>query len=342
MLGMIDRDEYIKEYKKLTDDIIYNEKLPMVTSILDYANKGKADKKLQHVFDFFDDEEEFSNLVKRKTAQFSQEDSDEFIASVISANISDISEAGSIYKKLMATGDTYRICGKDCGSVGREVELPIDEEYFNYNIKNFFITVERGDKDFMAFYSYDEFVQCMKELEVNKIWIRTPMTCKHRYKHGVCKWCAGELPEGVQNIGVFSTLMITEVATQTALSSMNKGVKENPNELLTKRFDIKEPTLKDFYEWAEKILEDLTSDRVERRYFEIALMGRLHYKKDKETGKEEIKVAFLEHPNTDNYFGEFIYRPTKSNMSKILKVREFNDESLKTQIAFNTYKKRKI
>lgn len=261
---MIDREEYMKTCREQAKNVLEHEELPMVTEILEFTNKEKVSKNLQHVFDFFDDEEEFSELVNRKDLSFSEKESQEFIDTVIAANITDISRSGLIYKMLMACGDNLRILGnKDCNSKGREMTLPIDEETFNYEIRNSYVNL--GDIDemvllmldtdskvgngLMMFDDYKDFLETTQMCGLkdgDKIHVRTPMTCVHHTRRGCCPVCAGKLPENTQNIGAFATLMITEVATQNALSSMNKGTKENVNTLLTKKSDgVK--TIKDYY-----------------------------------------------------------------------------------------------
>ena len=54
----IDRKEYIKEYHDMAGKLIFNEKLPLINDILDFATKGKTNDRLQHVFGFFGDEDE--------------------------------------------------------------------------------------------------------------------------------------------------------------------------------------------------------------------------------------------------------------------------------------------
>lgn len=349
---MIDREEYIRKYKSQAKNVLEHEELPMVSEILDYTNNGKVSKNLQHVFDFFDDKEEFTDLVTRKNLSFSEQESSEFIDTVIAANITDISRSGLIYKMLMACGDNLRILGdKDCGSKGRELTLPIDEETFNYEVRNSYVDLgeieemvlamlQTGDKvgnGLLMFDSYQDFIDTINLCELkdgDTIHVRTPMTCVHHLRRGCCPVCAGKLPEKTQNIGAFATLMITEVATQNALSSMNKGTKVNVNNLLTKSAkDVK--TINDYYEWAENILGQLKGDKVQRRFFEIALLGRLFV--DKKSKK--IRVSSLSSPNSSNYFGEFIYRPNRSNYAKLIRQGTFMDDSLKAQIAINEYAK---
>ena len=327
-----DRKEFTKYYHEAAAGAIYNEKLPLAGEILDYATEGVTSENLKSVFDFFGDEEEIKELTTRESIAFTEEESDKFIDSVIAANVQEISQAGLLYKKLMACGDTYRIRGKDCRSHGHEMKVAdIDELEFKYSVKNSNITVEKGDTDYMVFYDYEDFIETMKELEVDTIWVRNPMSCHNVKRRGCCPICAGEIPYEVQNLGAFSTLMITEVSTQDALSSMNKGKKENINTVLgTKAEKIK--TIEDYHKWADEILDNLKGDMVERRYYEIALLGRLHI----EDGK--IRVSSLSNPNTKNYLGEFIYRPKEVSYRNLISAGDFQDESLKAQIAVNSFK----
>ena len=68
----------------------------------------------------------------------------------------------------------------------------------------------------------------IEEEGLSKIHIRTPLTCNHvKENHSICRKCVGLVPDNVKSIGTFTTLMVTESATQSALSSMNKGREEN-------------------------------------------------------------------------------------------------------------------
>ena len=327
------RKSYIERYNEMAAETLYEEKLPMLSEVIEFATSDgeKKSARLQHVFDFFGDEEELKDLVSRTRRVFDGQQSSDFIASVIAANITDISESGTIYKMLQATGDSFRIRGKDCHSSGRHMDLPLTEEEFRYSVRNSNVILDpEKPEEYTVFHDYEEFCKATEGL--TEIHVRNPETCGLGTKHGCCPVCAGELPDGVQNLGAFATLMITEVATQNALSSMNKGRKENVNKLLTaKSNDIK--SLEQFYKWADDILERLTGDKVERRFYEIALLGRLHVDGDK------VRVATLMNPASDNLFGEFIYRPREVSFRKLVNSGSFNDDSLKTQIAFNSYNK---
>lgn len=329
---MIDREEYMKEYNEKAANVLSQEKLPGTYDILRYVNENKTSTKLKRVFDFFDDEEEFKELVTRNTLSFSEEESKDFIDTVIAANVTDISKSGSIYKMLMACGDNYRIVGENCGSKGREIQLPLNEEEFVYNVKNSYCYLGDDPKDLLLFDDYEKFCIATKGLET--MHVRTPMTCKHHTRRGCCPICAGQIPADTQNVGAFATLMITEVATQNALSSMNKGKKSNVNELLTKPANgIK--SLKEYYKWADEILDELQGDAVERRFYEIALLGRLFVnKKDK-----KVRVSSLMNPASNNYLGEFIYKPKEKTYRDMITKENFMDNSLKAQIALNSYKR---
>lgn len=325
------RSDYIKEYKTLADSVLLEEKLPQASSLLSYLYENKTDSRLQHVFDFFDDEETLKEMVGHAKVRYSVDDTKEFIASVIAANITDISESGMIYKQLMATGDDYRIRGVDCGAKGRKISLPISEDDFVYEIKDRNIVV--GDKKYKMFSNYEEFNTWATGKK--EIFVRSPMTCKNQTSRSCCPICAGKVPENTRNIGAFSTLMITEVATQNALSSMNKGRKENVNQLL-KRDGKTIDNIRDFHTWADDILEELRGSKVERRWYELALLGRMHY--DKKTN--EVVVRSLVSPRSDtNLFSNFMYSPNRRAFSEMVTAGSFYDDSLKVQIAENDYKK---
>lgn len=334
MNNSIDRKKYIKECNKLGEEVIYKEHLPFTSDIMSFASKEEVSDRLQHVFDVLDNADSLHNQITRNSLRFIEGESKEFIDTVISANITDIRLAGSLYKQLMATGDDLRIKGNNCGSNGREIALPIDEDTFYYEIRNSYVYFD-DKKDLQVFYEYKDLQKACKGHD--KVFVRTPMTCKHRDKRGVCKTCAGQVPENTQNIGAFSTLMVTEFATQSALSSMNKGTKENVNTLLVSKHDgVK--TWDDFDKWADDILNKLMGRDVERRFYEIILIGRA-----RSTGKDnKVEMSSLMTPKTNNYFGAFIYRPKESTYREILKQKSFEDTSLKFQIATNQYHRNKL
>lgn len=341
MIDSIDRKKYIKKYKTLAEDVIYKEQLPFASDILNFAIEDKVSPRLQHLFDFFDNREELSKLVRRESLNFSEEEGTEFINTVISANVSDIRTAGSLYKQLQATGDDLRIRGEigksseDCGSKGRKIELPIEEDEFLYSIRNSWVRFNE-DEDLQVFYNYNDFMKAAKGHD--SVFVKTPMTCKHAKKRGVCPTCAGQIPPNTQNIGAFSTLMVTEFATQSALSSMNKGSKDNVNTLLIKSArDIN--TWEEFFEWSEDILQSLKGKDVERRFYEIVLLGRARADTSSKE-KNRVNVSPLSAPKTDNYFGKFIYRPRETTFRELVSQEEpFEDTSLKLQIGLNDFRK---
>ena len=328
----LERELYIEKYNEMAEKTVTNERLPFVSDIINFALKDEKSERLQRVFDFFGDEEEIKEQVTRHNMFLTSEESKKFIDSVIAANITDISQSGSFYKQLQATGDTYRVRSEDCGSKGRKVSLPIDEETFNYEVKDCNVYFDPDNiLDITMFSDYSEFLKETKGY--NEIYVRSPISCKKLKKNGCCHVCAGKLPEGTQNIGAFATLMITEFATQAALSSMNKGRKDNVNAILSSSAN-EVNDLKSFFKWAENILDSLKGDNVQRRFYEIALLGRLNIESN-----NKVRVSSLSNPNSKNYFGEFIYRPKEKTFKTMIAAKSFFDDSLKTQIGFNNYKR---
>lgn len=325
------RDEYMDKCYQMAANTFANEKLPFVTDVMNFALNNEKSPRLQRVFDFFGDEEEIKSMVSCPSAFMDSAASAKFIEKVISANITDITQSGLLYKQLQALGDSYRITIDDCGSHGAEIPLPIDEETFDYRVKDCLASFDENDKDAYVYYtSYEEFAKEAKGHQ--SVFVRTPNSCHKRHNGSCCKACAGKVPEGTQNLGAFATLMITEFATQAALSSMNKGKKENVNHLLAKS-GAGITTEKQFDEWAEGILNALQGGSVERRFYEIALIGRMNVLDD---GK--VKVSSIRGPESDNYLGEFIFRPKEKTFKKMVKASSFFDDSLKAQIAMNQYK----
>lgn len=320
----IPRKNYMQEYRNMASDLHKREKLPQASDILKYVCEGKTSSKLKNIFEHYDNEEAFAERVNNKKHVYTSEKSEEFIRSVLSANVADIRKAGTMYKELMQNQDQYRVIDNDCGDMGEEVSLPIDEDTFNYRIKD--MNCHNGDGILRVYDKYSDF--CKDYDGKDKMYVRTPTSCNHVHEGGVCAICAGRLPNQTKNVGAFATLAITERATQAALSSMNKKSGENINELLTTQTNVK--TWEEFLEFEKDILEKLQNDQVQRRYYEIVLLSRITFDEG-----EKLHVNSLVHDS--GVLGTCVFRTNDKNVTKLMQTEQFEDNSLKTQIMFNRY-----
>ena len=242
--------------------------------------------------------------------------------SVIAANVTDITESGYFYKKLISSCDDMTIEIDDCGSEGTEMKLPIDEDTFNYKVRNHWV-MELG-----------KYVEDYKDIpKRGKIHVRTFLSCNHGIRH-FCKKCAGMYRRSYdteftpKNIGIYSTLMITEHATQASLDSMNKGTAEKVNVTLEQKI----PDVKDILTAKEKIqeiIDNIGNVGVESRFYEIALLSRW-----RDGQFSALQTSFLRQPDL---LGAFIYKPSTTTFTKLLLADTFEANSMKTRIAFDRY-----
>ena len=360
------RDKYFEKNQELAKNLWANENCPTVYDIAQFVD-GEENENINNIFNFFDNKEEFDNMVSRKGANYNEDESSSFIRKVIASNTREIAESGYFYKLLMASADNYLIKEDDCHGQGVEFNLEgLTEEDFNYRIKSMYVN-ELGNYVTCDFKQFKEIINSklndndndngsssidnnddesknIPTIEtVNEegekgifIHVRTPMTCSHVHNRGVCRKCAGLLPSNrIENVGAFTTLMVTEHVTQSALSSMNKGMKQNINTILALRYDGPyqyEP----IFEWMNQIVASLENDKVQARFYEMALLSRLH--KD-ESGPfvSSLKGSII---HSGNIFGSYIFNPTNRNFEKMVKRKMFNDDSLKLKIAMNNYRKK--
>ena len=176
-LQNLNRDQYIQVYNALGDKMFSECIIPTVA---DFANieEEESYKKLTDITKFTGNTEDILNSINRREANYTEEESIKFMKSVISANITDITESGYFYKKLISSCDNMKITETDCKSGGEKVELPVDEDTYNYKLKFRYI---KELEDYTE--SYSEFKKLTKDL--TKIHVRTFLTCKtdinHRY-----------------------------------------------------------------------------------------------------------------------------------------------------------------
>lgn len=326
----LSRNEYFQKNQELSKNLWERENVPTVFDIAEFIS-GEHNIKMNKIFDFFDNKEEFIKMTNRTDSKYDQEESTNFIRKVMSSNNTEIAKAGYFYKLLMASADDFIIDKEDCKTNNFTIYVlnSLTEEIYNYRIKSMFAV----ELDSYCDYDYKIFIQNMKKNNFEYISIRTPLNCENAINHKICKKCSGILPKGIINVGTFTTLMVTEHSTQSALSSMNKGLKEDINDILSLKYD-------GAYDWEQIklwigiIVNDLINEEVQSRFYEIALISRVCI--DKQGPFVSSLKGSINH--SKNLFGSYIFKPNYKNFEKIVKQKEFVDNSLKLKIAMNDYK----
>ena len=323
-MATINRKKYVKHYQELGEAMFTNCTIPTVS---DFAkaytnNDAEAMAKIDSITKFTGNKKDIDESIRRRNSIYSDADSKKFMNSVIAANITDITDSGWFYKKLISSCDDMTIITDDCGSKGEEFECPIDEETFKYKIKNRFIM------------ELNDYIEDYKKLpKKGTIHVRTFLTCKKGPRH-FCAKCAGLFRRSYDttfvpiNIGIYSTLMITEHATQASLDSMNKGVTEKLNVLLEQKI----PKITDLEIAKDKIreiIDQIGYVDVESRFYEVALLSRW-----RNGAFASLLNSFIKQ---EDLFGAFIYAPRDKIFNKMIETKVFNANSMKTKIAFDEY-----
>lgn len=318
------REEYVEHYKELGASMFEDCVVPTVYDFAKaFVDKDEdAMKKITNITSYTGNTDDIVKSVNRRDNNYSEAESKKFMLSVIAANVTDITESGYFYKKLISSCDDMTIETEDCGSEGVEMTLPIDEDTFVFKVRNHWVE-ELG-----------KYVEDFDELPTTgTIHIRTFLSCNHGIRH-FCKKCAGLYRRSYdstftpQNIGVYATLMITEHATQASLDSMNNGTSEKINVLLEQKI----PEATNIDEAKAKIVEvidQIGNVGVESRFYEIALLSRWRDNKF-----APLQTSFLRQPDL---LGSFIYKPNKLTFNKLLNGGTFEANSTKTKIAFDKY-----
>lgn len=341
-LEKLPRDKYFEVYKFLGSKMFSNCYIP---NVADFANaygehNDKSDEamnRIKQVTNFTGKQDDIDKSLTRKDDLYTEEESRKFMNDVISANITSIKDSGYLYKKATSSTDSMTITDtEDCGSVGVEYVLPIDEITFLYKVRNHFIPeLNEYIED------YKDFLD--KTVNMSIIHVRTYLTCEEdveNHQH-FCKKCAGLYRRShdtsfvPKNIGLFSCLMVCEKATQASLDSMNKGAKAPFNLILEKKLP-KCSTYEDTITQINKVIDEIGWDEeIESRHYEIILLSRLR--------KSPRKWYFrpLETSMTDysDLFGVWIYRPNKNTLENLLDAEEFETTSMKSKIALGKYNK---
>ena len=244
----------------------------------------------------------------------------------------------------MSSTDDIRIIDEDCGSKGREFKVSdITEDEFDFKIRfSYVVELEK-----YASMNYESFMEEVKDLE--SINVRSILYCNHAKDRKCCHKCAGTymLSKDEEftpiDLGIFSTLMITEHATQASLDSMNKGQSENLNKIL-------EQSLGRGYTWPEVIdvingiINKIGWIGVQSRFYEVALLSRFfkepRYNKDGSL-KEPMTFRSIAIANANNLskdkLGKFLYRKNENALREVLKEGSFEANSIKSQIMFDKY-----
>ena len=335
-LENIPRKKYIEIYHILGKQMWEACPAATVGDIADFVNE-KPNEVFDNIVDFTDNKEKISNLLKKDDAIYTDIESDKFMNKVISSNITDISDSGYFYKKLMSSCDDIRIVEDDCMSEGKEIKVSdITEELYNYKIRFSFVTqIEDYAKDL-----YVDFINNIRKFKT--INVRTPMECNDAPNRGLCKKCAGVIKRNYdtffipKNYGIFVTLAITEHATQSSLDSMNKGVSKNINTALDQKTSKLNMSWKEVKDEFKRIVDEIGYIGVQSRFYEVALMSRV-YEDQKNPGifrASSFKSSFI-HQNDP--LGVFIYSPSFKNLLKMLSVGEFEASSIKSKIMFDNY-----
>lgn len=323
-MDKMSRSEYTKKYHKLGEAMFTHCVTPTVA---DFANAfidkdEDAMAKIKKITDYTGNHDDIIKSVNRRNNNYSEQESKKFMESVIAANVTDITESGWFYKKLISSCDDMTIEIDDCGSEGEAMTLPIDEVTFNYKVRNHWVM------------ELNKYVEDYNDIpKTGTIHVRNFLTCNHGIRH-FCKKCAGLYRREYESeftpkyIGIYSTLMITEHATQASLDSMNKGTAEKVNVTLEQQI----PDVKDIISAKDRIREIINNVGwvgVESRFYEVALLSRWR------NGKfQALKSSFLKQPDA---LGAFIYSSTTTTFSKLLTAGTFEANSMKTKIAFDRY-----
>lgn len=274
-------------------------------------------------------EEDIVNLLNKKDKDYSSDESDVFIQKVKASNVTEISESGYFYKKLASCMDNVNINKEDCESEGEcwdsekfiNIDSLSDEEKetlesdFEFNIKDMNINEFNT-----SFSDFKEFIEALKSKNIDHFHVRTPITCKLAKDRCFCRKCCGKLSSGgreleYKNIGILATLAITENVTQSCLSSMNNGIEENANKILEQPFELKSGSFEDFVNIISSLCEKMKSVGVQRRWYEIALLGRI-YKEGENIYKSCTFVTSSK--CTNDPMGAFLFSPGKENLRKLL------------------------
>ena len=321
------RKDYIKEYRYLGSKMFSTCLIPTVSTFAEaYQNNNKeAMEHITTITDFTGNESKIKSSVNRTMPDYKDKDSTDFMDSVIAANVTDITESGHFYKKLVSSMDDMVIDIDDCHSEGLEFELPVEEDEFNYKIRNRWVM------------ELNKYVEDYEDLpKSGTIHVRTFLTCNHG-KRKFCKKCAGLFRRSYdteftpKHIGIYASL-----------DSMNRCTAVKVNAKLEEKFGIKvlkdknggqvEETkaYKDFNLYLKDIydtINQLQNSGVESRFYELALLSRWR--------NGEVVQLQSSMMKQDDIFGAFIY--STASFKKLITSKPFELTSMKSHIALEQY-----
>ena len=326
----LSRKEYFKRYRELGGAMFEHCTIPTVYDFADaFLNKNEnAMDKIKSITDYTKNHDDIVNSVNRRHNLYSDQESEKFLNQVIAANVTDITDSGFFYKKLISSCDGMVIDANDCKSKGVEMELPIDEDTFNFRVRNHWVM------------ELDKYVENYKDIpKKGTIHVRTFLDCKHGDTRHFCKKCAGLFRRSYdtsftpRNIGAYATYMITEKATQASLDSMNKGTAKKPNVLIEESIPGKFNSIDDAKQIITSKVDGMRHD-IESRFYEIAFISRFRFNGDKYT------FVSLQHSSSkqEDVLGAYIAQPKNSqHFKKLLLSGSFEANSTRTSIAFDKY-----
>lgn len=335
LMEHIPRESYIEIYNIIEENMWRHCDIPSVGDLVDFLD-GENNQTMNDITSFLENEDKLQELLEKENADYSNEESEEFISKVLSSNVTDISVSGALYKKMMASTDDVHIVKEDCGSEGKVFAVEdIDKETYEFKIKFSYI----NDIEHYAIERYDVFLEYVENLDY--IHVRTPSRCENARERRLCKTCSGIVKSGEdnyytpRNFGVFSTLMITEHATQASLDSMNKGESEDINKLLEQKLGDRKKIEWDLVlEEIDRLVDEIGDVGVQARFYEVALLSRFHYKGE---GKYVASSFQYSMAHQQDALGRFIFSPTDKNFMSLVNKDEFEGNSIKTQIMFDEY-----
>lgn len=327
------RSEQIEMFHKLSDSLWMNEDVPTAADLINFDDSTKT--RIEELTDA-DTAETISKQLQTKITQYSNDHSVKFITKVMSANSTDIAEAGVFYKNLMASSDDLLITdATDVTPTKMRVEEVIanGEGWYNFNVKGCTTSIA-GIAPTPITMSFEEFSQLNPDIEIA---VYSPINDIHRLltERKLSKICCGNIPNNIKRIGLYSTLMITERATQSALSNMNKDKLNKENFILDHSCNG-EYTEKEIVTWVKEITDMLSNSPVSRRFYEIALLSRV---RPHETHPDRfiIKTMQTSINHSGNLFGFFLFKHNESTLKKMINAKRFNDNSFKAGVAMDVY-----
>lgn len=342
-LEKLPRSEYIKLYHMLEKFMWSDVSMPTVGDFASFFesqdDESKDHSKISDIGEFTGNMGKIEKLLRKDTIKYSDEDSNEHMQKVISANKTEISMSGWFYKKLMSSSDDIRLIEDDCGAEAVKFNLD-DIDLSTYEFKIQFMWVEELQQ--YATYSYEDFVDKInRDLpDATEIHVRTLLNCNNAKDRCLCKKCVGVFKlnhdKEIQpnDFGIFATLMVTEHATQGSLDSMNKGKSTNVNYALDRKPD-RLLTWEEAKDFINDTCDMIGSIGVHSRFYQCAMMSRFY--KNALLGKYNAFPLNNSIRHQDDKLGLFIYASNKDNFINMIQSGKFNANSIKTQIMFDLY-----